>query len=525
MIKIRIKIYNTLSRKKQVFKPIENKTVKIYTCGPTVYDYAHIGNLRTYVNEDMIRRTFELFGFKVIHVMNITDVGHLTSQADTGEDKIEKSAMEKQKTAWEIAEFYTQEFFKDIETLNIRKAHIIPKATEHIKEMQELIEKLKENGYAYILKDGIYYDTSKFKEYGKLTGMSFKKLNKYLIEGARVEPVEGKKNITDFALWKFSPPDRKRHMEWDYITEWKLSKEEFEKIKDYANSNHNIKILDVKDLGNEVLVKFNFVGFPGWHIECSAMSMKYLGETFDIHAGGIDHIPIHHTNEIAQSEAATGKKFVNYWIHCNFLLVNGQKMSKSLGNYYTLRDLLAKGYSWREIRFLFLSAHYRDEQNFTFEALEAAKNSLEKIRNFLLTLKSYDGGKHNKEYTKILRETKKEFLKSLADDFNMPKALSVLFNFITETNKRIASKEISKNDAKRAIDLILYFDNVLGLKLEEFLKEEEIPEEAKKLIEERERLRKEMKYEEADKIREILKEKFGILVEDTKEGSKWKKIK
>jgi cysteinyl-tRNA synthetase len=520
---MKIKIFNTLRRKKQVFKPINDMEVRIYTCGPTVYDYAHIGNLRTYVNEDVMRRTFELFGYKVLHVMNITDVGHLTSQADTGEDKIEMSAREKQKTAWEIAEFFTQEFFKDIETLNIQKAHIIPKATQHIKEMQDLIERLKEKGYAYILKDGIYYDTSKFKDYGKLTGMSFKKLNKYLLEGARVEPVEGKRNITDFALWKFSPADKKRHMEWDYVTEWILTKEEYEKVLQWSKENKNIKVLEVKEEGN-YKVKFNFVGFPGWHIECSAMSMKYLGETFDIHAGGIDHIPIHHTNEIAQSEAATGKKFVNYWIHCNFLLVNGQKMSKSLGNYYTLKDLLAKGYSWREIRFLFISAHYRDEQNFTFEALNAAKGSIERIRNFLHALKNVKEGKHSKEFTKLLTQTKKDFLKALADDFNMPKALAVMFNFINETNKLIAEKMLTKKDAEKAIELMLFFDKVLGLKLEEFLKEEELPEEAKKLIEEREKLRKEGKFEEADKIREKLKNEYGILLEDTKEGVVWKKI-
>jgi cysteinyl-tRNA synthetase len=521
---MRIKIFNTLARKKQVFKPINDKEVKIYTCGPTVYDYAHIGNLRTYVNEDVIRRTFELFGYKVLHVMNITDVGHLTSQADTGEDKIEKAAKEKQKTAWEIAEFFTQEFFKDIETLNIQKAHIIPKATQHIKEMQELVEKLKEKGYAYILKDGIYYDTSKFKDYGKLTGMSFKKLNKYLLEGARVEPVEGKRNITDFALWKFSPADKKRQMEWDYVTEWILTKEEYENILQWSKENSNIKILEVKEEGGNYKVKFNFVGFPGWHIECSAMSMKYLGETFDIHAGGIDHIPIHHTNEIAQSEAATGKKFVNYWIHCNFLLVNGQKMSKSLGNYYTLRDLLAKGYSWREIRFLFISAHYRDEQNFTFEALNAAKGSVERIRNFLHALKNVKEGRHSKEFTKLLSQTKKDFLKALADDFNTPKALATMFNFINETNKLIAEKMITKKDANKAIELMLFFDKVLGLKLDEFLKEEELPEEVKKLIEEREKLRKEGRFEEADKIREEIKNKYRILLEDAKEGVTWRKI-
>jgi len=520
---MKIKVFNTLTRKKQVFKPLKDKEVRIYTCGPTVYDYAHIGNLRTYVNEDMIKRVFKLFGYKVIHAMNITDVGHLTSQADTGEDKIQKTAREKRKTAWEIAKFFTDEFFKDIETLNIEKADFIPKATETIKEMQELIEKLKEKGYAYILKDGIYYDTSKFKDYGKLTGMSFKELNKYLKEGARVEPVEGKRNITDFALWKFSPKDAKRDMEWDYFTTWRLSEEEYKKVEEFSKENPNIKILEVRRENSNLIVKFNFVGFPGWHIECSTMSMKYLGETFDIHMGGIDHIPIHHTNEIAQSEAATGKKFVNYWLHCNFLVVNNQKMSKSLGNYYTLRDLLQKGYSWREIRLLFLLAHYRAEQNFTFQALDSAKRSIERIKNFLLLLKDVKG-KHSKEFTKILKETRKKFLKAISDDFNSPLAISFIFEFINETNKLIAENNISKNDAKKAIELILFFDKVLGLKLDEFLKEEELPKEVKKLIELREKLRKEGKFEESDRIRKELREKYGILLEDTKEGVKWKRV-
>ena len=520
---MKIKIFNTLTRKKQVFKPLKDKEVKIYTCGPTVYDYAHIGNLRTYVNEDMIKRVFKLFGYKVVHVMNITDVGHLTSQADTGEDKIQKTAKEKRKTAWEIAEFFTEEFFKDIESLNIEKANFTPKATENIKEMQQLVEKLKEKGFAYILKDGIYYDTSKFKEYGKLTGMKFEELNKYLKEGARVEPVEGKRNITDFALWKFSPKDAKRDMEWDYFTTWKLNEADYKKVEEFAKENPNIKILEVKKEGNSFLVKFNFVGFPGWHIECSAMSMKYLGETLDIHMGGIDHIPIHHTNEIAQSEAATGKKFVNYWAHCNFLLVNNQKMSKSLGNYYTLQDLFKKGYSWREVRFLFLLAHYRAEQNFTFQALDSARNGVERLKNFLLMLKDANG-KHSKEFTSIMKETKKKFLKAIADDFNSPLAISFIFEFVNKTNKLIASNNVSKKDAKKAIDLILFFDNVLGLKLSEFLKEEELTKEVKELIELRERLRKEGKFAESDKIRSELKEKYGIILEDTKEGVKWKKL-
>ncbi|MGB9703700.1 MAG: cysteine--tRNA ligase, partial [Candidatus Micrarchaeales archaeon] len=518
---MKIRVFDTLSKRKRVFKPLKDKEVRIYTCGPTVYDYAHIGNLRTYVNEDIIKRVFKIFGYRVIHVMNITDVGHLTSQADTGEDKIQKSAKEKRTTAWEIAKFYTNEFFKDIESLNIEKPDFVPKATETIKEMQELIEKLKEKGFAYILKDGIYYDTSKFKNYGKLAGMSFKKLNKYLKEGARVEPVEGKRNITDFALWKFSPKDAKRDMEWDYFTTWKLSEEEYKKVESFAKENPNIKILEAKKENKEIIVKFNFVGFPGWHIECSAMSMKYLGETFDIHMGGIDHIPIHHTNEIAQSEGATGKKFVNYWLHCNFLLVDNQKMSKSLGNCYTLRDLFQKNYSWREIRFLFLLSHYRQQQNFTFDSLQSAKNSVERIKNFLISLKNVKG-KHSKEFTKILRETKRNFLKALSDDFNTPVAISYIFDFINKTNKLIAEKKLSKGDSRKAINLLLFFDKVLGLKLEDFLKEEELPKEAKELIRLREKLRKQRKFEEADRIRKELKEKYGILLEDTEEGTIWK---
>ncbi len=483
---MRIKLFNTLTRKKEVFKPLKDKEVRMYCCGPTVYDYAHIGNLRAYVFEDILRRVLELNGYKVIHVMNITDVGHLTSQADEGEDKVEMTARKEKKTAWEIAEFYTKAFLDDIKTLNILMPHIMPKATEHIQEMIDLVKKLEKKGYTYIIDDGVYFDTSKFKDYGKLTGMTFKQLNKYLKAGARVPFNPQKRNITDFALWKFSPKDVKRQMEWD--SPWGK-------------------------------------GFPGWHIECSAMSMKYLGETFDIHCGGIDHIPIHHTNEIAQSEAATGKKFVNYWLHCQFLIVEGKKMSKSLGNYYTLRDLLAKGYDWREIRYLLMSAHYRQQLNFSFKGLDSAKRSVERIIEFIRRLKDVKEGGHVKKFTHLLKKSKKDFLKAVNDDLNMPKALAVIFNFITETNKLIEKKKLSKRDAKKAIELMLWFDKVLGLKLDEFLKEEELPEEVKKLIEERERARKEKNFKLADKIRAELKKKYGIVLEDTKEGVKWKKLR
>ncbi len=479
-------LFNTLTRKKEEFRPLEDKKVKLYTCGPTVYDYAHIGNLRAYVFEDILRRVLELNGYEVLHVMNITDVGHLTSQADEGEDKVEMSARKQKKTAWEIAEFYTKAFLEDVKTLNIEIPHIMPKATDHIPEMIELIKKLEEKGYTYIIDDGVYFDTSKFKDYGKLTGMNFEQLNKYLKAGARVPFNPQKKHITDFALWKFSPKNVKRQMEWD--SPWGR-------------------------------------GFPGWHIECSAMSMKYLGKTFDIHCGGVDHIPIHHTNEIAQSEAATGKKFVNYWLHCEFLIVEGKKMSKSLGNFYTLRDLLNKGYRWREIRFLLMSAHYRQQLNFTFRGLEAAKKSVERIAEFMRRLKEVKSENEYREFERIVEKTKEEFLNAVNDDLDMPKAIAVVFNFITETNKLIEENKFGKENAKKAIELMLWLDKVLGLKLDEFLEEEELPEEAKKLIEEREKARKEGNFELADKIREKLRKEFGIALEDTKEGVKWKKLK
>lgn len=482
-----IRFYNTLGRRKQIFKPIKDQEVKMYCCGLTVYDYPHIGNLRTYIDEDIIRRVLEVNGYKVTHVMNITDVGHLTSQADSGEDKVEMMARELKKNAWELAEYFTAVFFKDLETLNILKPHIIVKATENIKEMIELIKKLEDKGYTYTIEgDGIYFDTSKFKEYGKLTGMNFKQLNRYLKAGARVEVIPGKRNITDFALWKFSPKDVKRQMEWP--SPWGT-------------------------------------GFPGWHIECSAMSMKYLGETFDIHCGGIDHIYIHHCNEIAQSEAATGKTFVHYWIHCQFLLVEGKKMSKSLKNYYTLKDVMDKGYSWREIRYLLMSSHYRHQLDFTFRGLDAARASISRIAEFLKKLNSVQEGRHSRRLPPLIVRARAGFLRALNDDINMPKALAVFFDFISDVNKMLAKNMITKKDSEKIIELMLWFDRVLGLKLNEFIEgEKELPEEAKSLIAARRRARQERNFELADKIREELKVRFGILIEDTKEGERWRRL-
>ena len=482
----RLKIFNTMTRRKQLVVPIESGSVRMYCCGPTVYDYQHIGNMRTYVWQDVLRRTLEFDGYKVKHVRNITDVGHLTSQADSGQDKVEESAKKRHKTAWEISEMFMNIFFDDTETLNILPPHVSPRATQHIKEMLELIKKLEEKGYTYVIeKDGIYYDTSKFKHYGKLTGMSFDELNKYLKGGARVELVPGKKHITDFALWKFSPENVKRDMEWD---------------SPYGK------------------------GFPGWHIECSAMSMKYLGESFDIHCGGVDHIPIHHTNEIAQSEGATGKRFAKYWVHGEFLEVDGKKMSKSLGNFYTVDDIIKKGYSWRELRYALMTAHYRSLLNFTFKALDAARGSIERIAEFIRNLSNItEEGPENKGIRKIVDSAFGRFVGAVNDDLNMPKALAELFGMISKINKEIEKGAVKKDDAKYIIDAVLVLDRILGLKLEEFAKQGVVPEEVMKLLEERRKAREERNFELADRIRKRIRDEYGFIIEDTKNGEVIKK--
>ncbi len=472
MVHIPLKLFNTLGRKKQSLKTIEDRLVKLYTCGPTVYDFAHIGNLRAYVFEDLLKRTLLFNGFKVFHVMNITDVGHLVSDSDTGEDKMEKGAAREHKTVWDIAKFYTDAFMEDIERLNIIPAEIICKATDHIKEQIELVQKLEEKGFTYTIEDGVYFDTLKLKDYGKLAGAKSKE---GLIAGARVEVVEGKKNPTDFALWKFSL-GKKRQMEWP--SKWG-------------------------------------VGFPGWHIECSAMSMKYLGEHFDIHCGGVDHIPIHHTNEIAQSEAATGKPFANYWLHCEFLQVNGQKMSKSLGNFYTLRDLLGKGFSQRAIRYFLLSAHYRTQQNLTLEGLKKAEETLSGLTDFLDRITGMEAkGEYNKKLGKAVKKSQESFLKALNDDLNLPSALSVLFNIVKETNRAIEQNKIGKKNSEEVLKTLIEFDRVFGVLEHE---KTEVPQWVRTLVEEREKARREKDFAESDNIRKKILE-AGWIVEDTPRG-------
>jgi cysteinyl-tRNA synthetase len=455
-----LKLYNTLGRKKQVFKPIKDKQVGMYTCGPTVYDYDHLGHAWNYVASDILRRVLEYNGYKVKHVMNITDVGHLTSDADTGEEKMELAARREKKSAWEIAEFYTKIFIENREKLNILKPTVVCRATDHIKEMIALIKKLGEKGYTYVISDGVYFDISKFPKYGQLSGTKAEQLK----AGARVEINPEKQSPYDFALWKFSPKDKKRDMEWN--SPWGK-------------------------------------GFPGWHIECSAMSMKYLGEHFDIHTGGEDNIFPHHESEIAQSEASTGKKFVNYWLHTRFLMIESRKMSKSLKNFYRIRDLEEKGFKPLALRYLFLTAKFRSPFNFTFEGLTAASTALERLKNIAETLE--DDGETNKKYLA-------QFEKAINDDLNTPEALAALWNFIRDPK------------ATGKLNTLAKMDEVLGLDL---LKKEksEISEHVKILIEQREEARKKKDFKTADRIRNELKEKGVILEDQSDGGTRWKVIK
>jgi len=456
-----LRLFNTLSRTTENFKPQNESEVTLYTCGPTVYDFAHIGNLRTYVFEDILKRVLVFDGYNVKHVMNITDVGHLTGDQDLGEDKIEKSARLESKSAWDIAEFYTKAFKADLEKLNIISPTIWAKATDHISEQIELIKQLEAKGFIYKISDGLYFDTSKFPEYGKLARLNLEGQE----EGARVETNNEKQNPTDFAVWKFSPPDKQRQMEWD--SPWGK-------------------------------------GFPGWHLECSAMSMKYLGETIDIHAGGIDHIPVHHTNEIAQSESATGKRFVNYWVHGDFLLINESRMSKSEGNYITLTTLEEKEYDPLVYRFYCLSAHYRSKLNFSFDSLDNARQSWRKLKEKFLDL-----GEQNGMVDEALL---KRFQDYINDDLSMPQAMAVVWD--------VFKSSLSDSDKRSTL---LKFDEVLGLGLSNISAQSVAPEEVKKLVQDREAARQSKKWAEADEIRKKVAD-LGWIIEDETFGPHLKKI-
>ena len=462
-----LKLYNTLTRKKEEFKEINKGHVSMYSCGPTVYNFAHIGNFRANIFADLIRRYLKYKGYNLKHIMNITDI----------DDKTIRDSKKENISLKQFTEKYTKYFFDDLKTLNIEKIDIYPRATDHIKEMVELIKKLLEKGYAYKANDAIYYNIKKFKEYGKLSHLKIDELK----AGARVCQDEyDKEHVHDFALWKFWDKE-----DGDVFWETELGK-----------------------------------GRPGWHIECSAMSMKYLGKTFDIHTGGVDLIFPHHENEIAQSEAATGKPFVNYWLHNEHLLVNNKKMSKSLGNFYTLRDLLKKGYSPRSIRYVLLATHYRQKLNFTFEGLKAAENSIKRIDEFMVKLKDIKTEKNNKEIYILIEKAKSDFEDAMDDDLNVSIALSVVFDFVKKINTFIMNENISKKDAEKAIKLMHNFDSVFGILKEG--KKDEISKEIEQLIENREKARKNKDYELADKIRNKLKQK-GIILKDTKDGVRWEK--
>ncbi len=465
--KRKMKLYNTLTRKVEKFRPIKKKTVTLYTCGPTVYDHAHIGHWFTYVRMDLLVRTLQSVGYRVNWVMNITDVGHLVSDADEGEDKLEKGAKREGKSAWDVAKIYEAEFLSEMNSLNILSPSNIVRATEHIKEQIELIQVLEKKGYTYVINDGVYFDTFKFKKYADFAKLDVDEQQ----AGARVELNIEKKNKTDFALWKFSPKESKRDMEWD--SPWGK-------------------------------------GFPGWHIECSAMAMKYLGSTLDIHAGGIDHIPVHHSNEIAQSEAATGKRFANYWMHSNHINVNGQKISKSLGNSIRLEDLSKKGFDAQDLRILILESSYITQSQFSFDTLEAAKNRLNDLKS--MSVVRYQANKKSLRQKAYFKKISKDLINSMADNLDTPKVMTIL----SEVNKKVLDNGLNVKDLKDFNTLIKTIDNLLGLKLGEI---KDISEEDKELIVKRNAARADNNYKLSDEIRDKLLKK-NIALRD-KQTSYW----
>jgi cysteinyl-tRNA synthetase len=470
----KIYFYNTLGRKLEEFKPIKPGEVSIYSCGPTVYSYQHIGNLRSYIFADILKKVLISNGYKVKHAINITDVGHLTSDADEGEDKMEKASTKEGKTAKEIADYYFHVFHEDLKRLNISDPDFWPKASEHIKEQIELIKKLEQKGFTYKTADGIYFDTSKFKDYGKLSGQNLEEIK----AGSRID-LRDKKNATDFALWKFSENPGKRQQEWE--SPWGI-------------------------------------GFPGWHLECSAMSMKYLGETIDIHTGGEDHVNIHHTNEIAQSEGATGKKFVNYWLHGAFLTFKGEKISKSKGGLYTLTELEELGYKPMHFRYLVLGTHYRKPLDFSLNSLDAAKNAYERMVNIISDIK--DDEKINKKYLS-------EFQEKINNDLDTPGALAVLWELLRDEKAGGKIQTIAK--IREVLGLTIKLNYMLTAETESFkltmndVEFTHITKEVNELIEQREQARKNKDWSLSDKLRDKII-KLGYSIEDKADGPRIKKI-
>lgn len=464
-----MKIYNTLTGQVDEVRPQQPPTVTVYTCGPTVYDYAHIGHWFNYVRMDTLIRGLIANGLRPQWVMNITDVGHLTSDADEGEDKLETGARREGKSAWEVAEFYTRDFLAGMKSLNILEPWRIVKATDHIAEQVELIQRLEAKGYTYVIDDGVYYDTAKFERYADFARLDLDEQQ----AGARVLPNPQKRNSADFALWKFSPAGRQRDMEWD--SPWGK-------------------------------------GFPGWHIECSAMSMKYLGETLDIHTGGIDHVPVHHTNEIAQSEAATGKRFANYWLHGNHVTINDQKISKSLGNGVRLQDIYDRGVSAQAVRLHVLESHYRSQSKFSWESLAAAENRLNDLRA-MAVLRWQTKDKSAAPATISLNDVAGELTGLVADDLNTPQALT----FLSRVSAELLAGSLAHEQLSDFEAMLNALDAILGLRLAE---EPDITSEQKHLIEDRDQARRDRDWKKSDQLRaELAEQKIGL--RDTDQGAIW----
>lgn len=463
-----MKLYNTLSRNTEELQPLNPPHVSIYTCGPTVYDYPHIGNWFSNLRWDLVVRTLKTSGLEPTWVMNITDVGHLVSDADEGEDKLEKGAKREGKTAWDVAKFYGDYFVEGMHRLNMLEPAHLPKATEHITEQIELIQKLEEKGFTYVIDDGVYYDTAQFPQYADFARLDIEEQQ----AGARVTYNSQKRNPTDFALWKFSPKDQTRDMEWD--SPWGK-------------------------------------GFPGWHLECSAMSMKYLGETLDIHAGGIDHIPVHHTNEIAQSEAVTGKSFANIWLHSNHITVNGDKISKSLGNGITLEEIEAKGLPLMALRLHVLESHYRSQSKFSWESLEAAQNRLQGLYAMaVLRWQPVEAAHDNSEY---FHKQADAILAAMQDDLNSPEALAM----VSAVQNKLETELVTAAELEAFEHFLRRLDDLFGLKL---LDQPDATPGQLQLVADRQKAREAKDWVRSDELRDQLADQ-GLIVRDTAAGPIW----